>query len=202
MDVRSHIFSALTGKKADVSGKSDGDLRGMLMAIGGASSKTKSGIDLTRAAAQLKVSRRTVERWVKTAQTGEGQRPSAAHAKTLTTKARQSATTKAGRRAALKRSSVRRALTSRGGIITIDGRQGPVSRDYMRSRAVTLDLDPDQAAAMMDAFEEGGEKGFMDWARSHWDEEYVADWMFGSDEGPSEGDINSIDVSPFGGGWR
>ena len=80
-DLRGKLFSAITGRDADVSGQPGGDLRGMLMAVGGASRRTQSGIDLTKAAKSLGVSRRTVERWVKTEQTGTGQRPSAQHAK-------------------------------------------------------------------------------------------------------------------------
>ena len=77
-DLRGKLFTALTGRDADVSGQAGGDLRGMLMAVGGASRRTKSGIDLTKAAKSLGVSRRTVERWVKTEQTSAGQRPSIA----------------------------------------------------------------------------------------------------------------------------
>ena len=98
-DLRNTLFAVLTGRQGDVSGKAGGDVRGMLMAVGGSSTRTKSGIDLTAAANKLGVSRRTVERWVKTAQTGTGQRPSAPHAKALAAKARQAATTKAGRKA-------------------------------------------------------------------------------------------------------
>lgn len=199
VDLRSTIFSALTGRAADVSGKADGDLHGMLMAVGGPSSKTKSGIDLTRAAKALGVSRRTVERWAQTAKTGTGQRPSAPHAKALSTKARQAATTKAGRRAALARSNLRKQVTARGARITISGDQGPfIGRDYRRRRSTTLDLDPDQAAAMMDAFEDGGEKGFMAWANEFWGEEYVSDWTFSTEP---DG-IDAIDIEPPGrGSW-
>ena len=111
-DLRTSLFSMLTGRQADVSGQVGGDVRGMLMAVGGASSRTKSGIDLTRAAGKLGVSRRTVERWVKTAQTGSGQRPSSQHAKTLATKARQAATTKAGRKAIARPKSVQIKLSA------------------------------------------------------------------------------------------
>ncbi|ACZ32409.1 hypothetical protein Xcel_3410 (plasmid) [Xylanimonas cellulosilytica DSM 15894] len=198
-DLRSTIFSALTGRSADVSGKADGDLHGMLMAVGGASTKTKSGIDLTRAAKALGVSRRTVERWAVTAKTGAGQRPSAQHSKTLSTKARQAATTKAGRKAAMARSNLRKQVTSRGARVTITGDQGPIiGADYRRRRSTTLDLDPDQAAAMMDAFEEGGEKGFMSWANDFWGEEYVSDWSFSTEPGG----IDGIDIEPPGrGSW-
>src|SRR4051794_29802263 len=92
--LRGKVFNLLTGMQADVSGSPQGDLRGMLLAVGGTSSKTRSGIDLTGAAAKLGVSRRTVERWVRTSQTGTGQRPSAAHLTNLAKQARQAATTK------------------------------------------------------------------------------------------------------------
>lgn len=196
-DLRGKLFTALTGRDADVSGQTGGDLRGMLMAVGGASRRTKSGIDLTKAAKSLGVSRRTVERWVKTEQTGAGQRPSAQHAKSLATKARQAATTKAGRRAALAGSSMRQAIASRGARLAITGLQGPhaAGRDYMRNRTTQLELDPADAEAMMDAWENGGEKGFMTWATGHWGNEYLDDWKFDA--------VDAIDIErPYGGGWR
>ena len=196
-DLRGKLFTALTGRDADVSGQAGGDLRGMLMAVGGASRRTKSGIDLTKAAKSLGVSRRTVERWVKTEQTGTGQRPSAQHAKSLATKARQAATTKAGRRAALAGSSMRQAIASRGARLSITGLQGPhaAGRDYMRNRTTQLELDPADAEAMMDAWENGGEKGFMTWATGHWGNEYLDDWKFDA--------VDAIDIErPYGGGWR
>ena len=196
-DLRGKIFSALTGRQADVSGKADGDMSGMLMAVGGPSSKTKSGIDLTKAAKSLGVSRRTVERWVKTAQTGTGQRPSAKHAATLVTKARQAATTKAGRKAALAGSTVRQAIATRGARVSIEALQGPraAGRDYMRKRTTQIDLDPTDAEAMMSAWENGGEKGFMSWATSHWGNEYLDDWKFG--------EVDTVGIErPEGGAWR
>ena len=92
-DLRGKVFAALTGRHADVSGRTDGDIPGMLLAVGGPSSKTKSGIDLTKAAKALGVSRRTVERWVKTAKTGVGQRPSSPRAHILAPKSREAAAT-------------------------------------------------------------------------------------------------------------
>ena len=196
-DLRSNLFAALTGRQADVSGKAGGDVRGMLMAVGGTSSRTKSGIDLTAAAGKLGVSRRTVERWVKSAQTGTGQRPSAQHAKSLAAKARQAATTKAGRKAALAGSSLRQAISSRGARVSIDGVQGPhaAGKDYMRKRVTQVDLDPADAEAMMNAWENGGEKGFMSWASTVWDSEYLNDWKFDS--------VDGISIErPHGGAWR
>ena len=53
----------------------------------------------------------------------------------------------------------------------------------------------DAEAAMMDAWENGGEKGFMDWATGHWGNEYLDDWKFDA--------VDGIDIErPYGGGWR
>ena len=196
-DLRNTLFAILTGRQADVSGSASGDVRGMLMAVGGTSNRTKSGIDLTKAASKLGVSRRTVERWVKSAQTGAGQRPSAQHAKALASKARQAATTKAGRKAALAGSPLRKAITSRGARVSIDGLQGPHAsgKDYMRKRVTQVVLDPADAEAMMNAWETGGEKGFMSWASTVWDTEYLNDWKFDS--------VDGVTIErPHGGAWR
>lgn len=196
-DLRNTLFSILTGRQADVSGNASGDVRGMLMAVGGTSNRTKSGIDLTKAASKLGVSRRTVERWVKSAQTGAGQRPSPQHAKALASKARQAATTKAGRKAALAGSPLRQAITSRGARVSIDGLQGPhaAGKDYIRKRVTQVYLDPADAHAMMNAWETGGEKGFMSWATTFWDTEYLNDWTFDS--------VDGVTIErPHGGAWR
>ena len=195
--LRGKIFSALTGQKADVSGKPTGDLRGMLLAVGGASPKTKSGIDLTAAAHKLGVTRRTVERWLKAAETGAGQRPSIQHAKNLATRARQAATTKAGRRAALDASPIAKAVLSRGARVAVSGVQGPrrAGREYMRDRTTQLELDPDQVESMLNAWEQGGEKGFMSWMGDTWGEEYVAGWKFDS--------VDDISIErPSGSRWH
>lgn len=188
--LRGQIFSAVTGQAADVSGRPGGDLRGMLMAVGGPSARTRSGIDLTRAAKALGVSRRTAERW-----TAGTQAPSPGVARTLARRARQAATTKAGRRAALAASPTRQAIASRGARLSITAVQGPHTRDYMRARTTQLDLDPADAQAMLDAWEQGGEKGFMTWATNHWGQDYLDDWRFG--------DVDDVTVeSPYRGGWR
>ena len=194
-NLRGKLFTALTGNsEADVTGK--GDVRGMLMAVGGSSSKTKSGIDLTKAAAKLGVSRRTVERWVKTAATGQGQRPSPQHAKLLAGHARKAATTKAGRKAAVQVVRDRKTM-ARGARLAIKGSQGPLrnGKDYPRNRLTQLMIDPDAAEAMLTAYEQGGDKGFMTWATNFYDQEYLEDWGFQT--------VDSIEIeSPYGGGWR
>lgn len=190
MDIRNPLYQALTGNKgADVSGKGD-DVLGQLRAIGGTSRRTKSGIDLTAAAKKLGVQRRTVERWVAAAEGKRGQKPSGGSAKKLAKISRQAASTKAGRRAAVG------GWRSAGGSarISITGLQGPAKagRDYKRQRTTTLVLDPDQVEAMMDAYENGGEKGFMSWATKHWDDEYLPDWGFD--------DIDDIGIDGQSGG--
>lgn len=173
------VFTALTGREADVSGQDGGDLRGKLLAVGGASSRTKSGIDLSRAAKRLGVSRRTVERWVKTSEQGEGQRPSKAHAKALRDKSRQAASTKRGR---AQESEAIRKKFSRGTKLNVTANQGPHSSDYMRHRTVSENLSPEQTEAMINAWEEGGEAGFHQWAQAHLDDKYVDDWKIGQVE--------------------
>jgi transposase-like protein len=187
--LRNRLFAALSGiSGADVSGQGE-DLRGMLLAVGGPSSKTRSGIDLTKAAAQLGVSRRTCERWVQTAAAGQGQRPSASHARTLTRKARQAASTKAGRRTAVQ-AMRERQVYSRGARLSIRGRQGPAraGKNYQRDRLTQLDLDPADAEAMLAAYEQGGDRGFLDWATATWDQQYLDDWGFQT--------IEEIDIQP------
>lgn len=200
--LRGMIFTVLTGEDADVDGKADGDVHGMLLAVGG-SGKTKSGINLTKAAAKLGVSRRTVERWVQSANTGTGQRPSAGHAKELAKKSRQAATTIAGRREALQASSIAKAITRRGARIAIEGLQGPVvnGKDYRRFRTTMVELDPVTAQAMLDAWVAGGDKGYMAWATGFWggteaeDANYLPDWAFG--------ELSSIELQqPYGGRWH
>lgn len=192
--LRARIFTALTGRVADVSGSPSGNLLGQLLAIGGPSRRTASGIDLTRAARELGVSRRTAERWVAAERTGVGQRPSKRHAKTLAAKSRRVASTQRGRRATSSDAGLRQK-TRRGARLTVTALQGPLSREYMRRRTVALDLDPADAEAMIDAWENGGEKGFMTWMGAHFDNDYVADWKMDTPE--------AIGVEePYGGAWR
>ena len=192
--LRQRLFAALTGSNGDVSGQGQ-NLRGMLEAIGGKSSKTRSGIDLSTAAARLKVSRRTVERWVKADETGLGQRPKPQSMKALQRMSRQAASTKAGRARAAR--EVAKRMSSAGSRLTITGDQGPPDGRvrYKRVRTTILEIGPDDATSMLDAWVQGGEKGFLGWAEQYWDENYVDEWEFDS--------IDTIDVrSEMGGEWR
>jgi transposase-like protein len=186
--LRRTLFTALTGSQL-------GELRGMLLAVGGATTRTRSGIDLTAAARKLGVSRRTVERWVRTAETGRGQRPSPRHAQQLTRRARQAVRSKSGRQAIV--ATARQQVAARGARLSISGLQGPhaAGRDYMRRRLTQLDLDPAQAGALLDAYTQGGEQGFLSWATDHWGREYLDDWTFGA--------VETVQVdTPQGGRWQ
>jgi len=182
--LRGTLFSAFSGNTGDVSGSTDADVHGMLMAIGGPG-KTKSGIDLTAAANELGVTRRTVERWVTTA--GERNKLRGANLSKVVAKSRQAATTQKGRRRAVAR--IRNtggpggSSTARyGSKITLKGTQGPAAagKDYLRDRSISLQLDPESAQGMFDAYAEGGDKGFVGWMEGYAGDTYVDGWSIGS----------------------
>jgi transcriptional regulator with XRE-family HTH domain len=175
---RGQMFLWLTGR-TDVDVDGGGDLRGMLLAAGGPSNRTKSGIDLTAAASKLGVSRRTVERWHRSAATGQGQRPSPAHMKSLTKAARRAATTKAGRAQWVSAARADQRYTN-GARLVVDAYQGPGDSEgeHMRDRAVTHMLDRDQLEAMWSAYEQGGDKGMQAWL-SGTGESYLDGWRTG-----------------------
>lgn len=193
--LRNTVFSALTGIPGDVSGNTGAELRGMLMAIGGPA-KTKSGINLTEVAAELGVTRRTVERWVTTDGTERG-KPKPGTLRAVATKARQAASTQRGRAKALGRGLAGTGAGSRGaGISTygtqikVRGFQGPVvgGKPYLRDRTITMDLEAQQVQAMQAAYTQGGDKGFVRWVESQADEVKVAGW--------SVERIDSIELGP------
>ena len=108
-----------------------------------------------------------------------GQRPSAAHATTLATKARQAATTKS--RAARLTGHLDDSpggRSTRGARLSITGMQGPTrpGRGYMRL-APPSSTWTRRRRSHDDAWEAGGDKGFMSWATGYWGQEYVDDWL-------------------------
>lgn len=180
--LRTGLFRSLTGLRgADVSGNPGGDIKGMLLAVGGSSKRTKSGIDLTAAANRLGVSRRTVERWVRNAETGRGQRPNPVHAKQLAALARKTVSTKAGRRRIAKMITDR--LADSRVKVTLYGVQGPSDPGTQfnalgypesetlkpRLRASYVILPPEDVSSMVSSWVQGGEKGFRDWAEQQCD---------------------------------
>lgn len=163
------LRAALTGRSS-MSGQS---LRDKLLLIGGASKRTKTGVDHARAAKKLGVSPTTVRRWL----TAEGgQRPSGANRRKIGRSAQRAGRTKAGRAAML---AAQRSQNKRK-IVDIQAFQGPMrgNTEYHRVRSTQLVLDPEDVEAMLDAYENGGESGFKSWASQHWGQDYLEDWSF------------------------
>lgn len=152
---------------------SSSSMRGALLAIAGSSSRTKSGVDVGAAAKKLGVSRRTVQRWL----TGN-HKPTASTAKKITTKARQAASTKRGRRATRRRRQEAPAPRK----IQVTGSMGPEAggAQYLRMRTAAVSLDPEDVEAMYDAWENGGEKGFQQWLNTKYDADYLEGFHFAS----------------------
>jgi hypothetical protein len=173
-ELRGTVFHALTGRGGDVSGRPDADVRGMLLAIGGPAN-TKSGINLTAAAAALGVSRRTAERWVTNA--SQKSRLRGANLAKVVAQSRQAATTKAGRRRAMA-AARRSARTRYGAKLSITGKQGPTrsGTDYRRRRRIDLMLDPAAVEDMMAAYEQGGDQGYLAWVEAYAGDNYLDDW--------------------------
>lgn len=178
MPGRDQIFQWLTGR-SDVDLGSGRDVAGMLMAAGGPSDRTKSGIDLTRAAAKLGVSRRTVERWHRAAQDGRGQRPSPSHMRALVKAARQASTTKAGRSQWVARQRANPRYQD-GAHLVIDAYQGPGDSEgeHMRDRKVVHRLERDDIEGFWSAYEQGGDRGVISWLGERGND-YLAGWRTG-----------------------
>lgn len=186
-NLRQTLFGALTGRAGDVTGRPDGDLRGMLQAAFG-EGRRPGGVNTRAAADSLGVTQRTVQRWLAGA---ERQRHGASpeHMKAIARRARQAASTQRGRRVAV--AAARQGpLARNGGQLTVRGRQGP--RGYERLRRIDLAVRPDQVDAALTAYERGGDRAFVTWLEGEVDQEYVAGWNvqdiedFGFGAGPDE----------------
>lgn len=180
--LRGSIFQALTGRTGDVSGRPDGDVRQMLVAAYGEGKR--GGVDTRAAAEGLGVTQRTVQRWV-AAEGRQRSKPSKGHLKTLSTKARQSASTQRGRAQAIK--EARESQRARkGGRFSVFGNQGP--KGYERIRGITVSMAPEDVESMYASYELGGDKVLMSWVEGHTQgPNYgVSDWTFQS--------VDSFDV--------
>ncbi len=167
--LRQRLFGALTGRAGDVTGAAGGSITDKLAAAFGPG-KRGAAVNVQAAAKALGVTPRTVQRWI----SGQIRNPKPGHSRDLTRMARQAATTKAGRRAAL--AATRGDRASRyGATLRIQGTQGPM--DYERpKRWANLDLTGDDIDAMRAAYEDGGDKGLMSWTQGWLDQNYVEDW--------------------------
>lgn len=194
-DPRGQFFQAMTGRDgADVSGSRGSDITAMLLGAFGASRRHPDRPDTAAAAKALKVTQRTVQRWLATSD-HQHQRPRAATLSTLVTRARQAATTKAGR-ARTAQQSTRGAIghVTKGMRVVVSGRQG-VSPDYFRQRSANFDIDPDLAPGFVQAWVDGGDAGASRWLVDHCESTYqVGSWAFGT--------IDQVRIEPeFGGRW-
>lgn len=176
------VYGALTGHKgADVSGQATpqdtGDFHGMMLAAGG---RTRRGQTDTAAVAKaVGVSQRSVQRWKQWAETGKGNRPSAKHFEALRRAAQKANSTKRGRQVHTDRL---RQQFSRGGTLALTGSQGPnlSDNDYFRTQTVTLDLSPEEAQEMIDAWENGGTQGFREWNTDFMSRRHMSGWTLSS----------------------
>ncbi|MCH9731947.1 MAG: helix-turn-helix domain-containing protein [Actinomycetia bacterium] len=159
-----------------------GGPRGLLQAAFGRGPRG-GAVDAKAAAQQLGVSQATVRRWARGTQ-----RPTADHGKALATAARRVTSTKAGRRsltADLRGSAKGIDALKNGAPVWVSGFQGPskdqaTKDDYCRERKVALRPGPEDIAAMLAAYEDGGERGLhqwlTDWANTG--DNYLPGWEF------------------------
>lgn len=170
-------FSFITGRPG-ASPTGQGGLRGMLMAAFGPSRRNPDRPDLTAAAATLNVSPRQLRRWV----SGEAKRPRPEAVSQLTKMARQAATTKRGRRAAMNRARQTRtaAPPANRNALRVSGTQGVLSSndDQYRDRDTVVNLNAAELAAMQQAWTERGNAGLVDFLHDHWDTNYTSGWHF------------------------
>lgn len=192
--LRQSLFGGLTGRRdTDVSGRPDGDLRRLLQTAFG-EGRRPGGVDTRAAAEGLGVTQRTVQRWL-AGQDRQSHGASPVHMKAIAAKARQAASTQAGRRAAT--APVRQGRLSRNGArLTVRGKQGPMraGNDYRRVRAVDFDLQPRDVDGLLSAYEQEGDKGAVRWLEKHADETYVADWSFESIQDLNLRDLEDPDL--------
>lgn len=168
-----NIFKGLTGR----AGSPTGSVRDMLTSAFG--TNARGGPNTRAAASELGVSQRTVQRWIAGENRKQRNAPRADHLSTLRTKARQSTTTKKGRKAALDQSRSRFA-SRKSAKLTTHGLQGPEGggKGYSRMRTVSLELSGTDIDAMFDAYEKGGDKAVTQWLEQHHSANYVPGWTF------------------------
>lgn len=176
--LRSVIYRGITGRRdADVGELTN--IMGMLQAVYGYGPRG-SKVNAKAAAEALGVSPGTVRRWA-----NGSQQPSPGHLTVLKTAARQAASTKAGRRAATEifRNSKRgRKALADGARIHTSGYQGPANYAWERDRDVTTDpLTAAEIEGLLRAYEDGGDKGLLDFLTEILDTRYLgAEWEFGT----------------------
>lgn len=170
------FFQRISGRR-EADSAEGGSVRGMLQAAFGRGPRG-AAVNAAAAAKRLGVSPGTVRRWA-----AGTQKPAANRLASIRTAARRVSSTKRGRRSAAKdfRTSAAGAQALRtGSKLWISGEQGVggYSQGYARDRRVAVDINPDDVAAFLAAYEEGGDAGLLDWMKAFLDTNYVAGWDF------------------------
>lgn len=190
---RTAIYEALAGREgaSSLDRTAPTDVQSMLMARFSHTYRGQQRVHTRAAAAELGVSQRTVQRWLK-----DQRMPVGDQYRRLALSVRQQATRKAGRQQAVAAARERLApmMERRGGIqLNVHGYQGappgPGMKDYRRSRNAFLDMSAAQTDEMFDAYAQGGDEGLQLWLNEVYGAEggYLADW-----------NISSIDRLQFG----
>lgn len=194
---RQAIFEGLTGREgaSSIDRTAPTDVHSMLMARFAHTWRGQERVNTREAAAELGVSQRTVQRWLKA-----GRMPAGATHRRLALSIRQQATRKHGRQAAAAAARDRLApmLQRRGGVrLRVHGFQGappgPGMKDYRRGRNAYFDLSEAQLDAMLDAYEQDGDEGMQIWLNEAFGgpDGYVADWNISSIDRIEFGDSNT-----------
>lgn len=172
LNQRQVMFEALTGTKNSAAAGQGGSVRGMLQGLYGTTRNGQPAVDTREAARRLKVSQRTVQRWIKNDHT-----PSTDHLKSIQKKSRQAVTTKRGRARAIRRAASTQPSTKEGVKVTVHGSQGP--RGYARdNRNATQKLTPEEHEGLLNAYAEGGDEGALNYLSGIYSEKYVDNWQF------------------------
>lgn len=153
-------------------GNPGGDLREQLLAIGGSSPRSASGVNISAAAKRLKINERTIRGWL-----NEGRHPSGKSSRRVRTLARNAGRTKAGRKATVERA---RAEGAFAGVraVSISGMQGPrrSGKDYARLRTISVPLGADDLDRLQAAYANGGEGAVDEELTGIVEREYMPGW--------------------------
>lgn len=176
-DKRSTMFLRQVSGRTEADLSADASAKGMLQAAYGRG--PRGGVVNSKDAAEaLGVSQVTVRRWA----SGK-QKPSPEHLDALKKAARKASTTKRGRKAATDefRASKRGQQALRqGDKLWISGNQGYLGfdNDYAQDRRIQVDISGDDIGAMLQAYEDGGDSGMLEWLTDNPGQKYLEGWDF------------------------
>jgi transcriptional regulator with XRE-family HTH domain len=173
-DQSNMFFRRISGRR-EADSAEGASVRGMLQAVFGRGPRG-AAVNANEAARSLGVSRGTVRRWA-----AGTQKPSEGRLAAIRSAARRATTTKRGRRTATAefRASAQGGQALVGGSkIWVSGYQGPGDYANQRDRRVATNISPDQIEALLQAYEEGGDRGLREWMKEFFDNAYLAGWDF------------------------